>query len=98
MVETLIWYHPGPSFGEIRRNTLRDPLSTVSAAENKKPARTVWCASGVHCLLRVWLEVDLASKLEDSRVKCRRHLAESAVAKVGADDIELRMVPGVEGF
>ena len=82
----------------VSRNTLRNPLSTLFTAENKNPARRVWCASGVHCLLQGWLEVDLASKLEDSRVKCRRHLAESAVAEVSADVIELRMVPGVEGF
>jgi len=64
----------------------------------KTPLAGCGVRAGYLAYSTVWLEVDLASKLEDSRVKCRRHLAESAVAKVGADGIELRMVPGVEGF
>ena len=46
----------------------------------------------------VWLEVDLSSELEDSRVKRRGHLAESAVAKIGVHCVQLGVIPGVERF
>ena len=46
----------------------------------------------------VWLEVDLSSELEDSRVKGRSDLAEPAVTEGAIHGVELSMVPGVEGF
>src|SRR5580692_3162968 len=46
----------------------------------------------------VWLEVDLSSKLEDSRVKGRSDLAKVRRAKASAYLVKLRVIPRVEGF
>src|SRR5208282_442808 len=67
--------------------------------EKQKPRSLgVMCERGKLPTPGVWLEVDLSSKLEDSRVKGRSDLAEPAVTEACIHVVELSMVPGVEGF
>jgi hypothetical protein len=63
------------------------------------PARTVICANGArpnYC--GVVLEVQFSTELNDSRIESGGNLAESAIAKIIADGVELGVIPGVERF
>ena len=68
--------------------------------KNYGPVDTVFCANGAGpnypgC----WgLEVDLATELQDSWVRCACELAEPAVSKRTIDVDELRVVPRIECF
>jgi hypothetical protein len=53
----------------VRRNTLTDPLSTLFAAGNKNPARRCGVRAGSIAYSGLWLEVDLASELKNSRIE-----------------------------
>src|SRR5580704_14174260 len=63
------------------------------------PARAVSGASGSTCVFAVGgLEVNLSSKLEDTRVEGRSNLSKVGGTQAVADLIEFGMVPSVEGF
>jgi hypothetical protein len=75
-----------------------DWRSAFGSRKQKPRSQGVVCERGKLPTPGVWLEVDLAPELEDSGVKGRGDLAETAVAEVGIHGIELGVVPRVEGF
>jgi hypothetical protein len=81
-------------FGSNRPRSNRARL----APKKQNPARTVSDASGASCNFPGWLEVNLSAELQDSRVEGRGELAKTAIAQGRTHPVELRMVPGVEGF